>query len=192
MILPHTMLEPQDDPAFLGLIDRIIANLVRLERPGEVYLVHVDNWFDHKWLKFSGYGVVPFHGGTLTYHSTIKGFHQEKLTFPPFAPNRIVAQYFFCRMRNGNYEEQAPAHLVHPTRRQRSASNLHRRVADFSMSALFLWYSSGSTANGKGSMLVYGVRKEELTMWYAGFTRGKRWNLDRVKGVSRQEVETLS
>jgi hypothetical protein len=38
-MLPHTVLEPQDNPAFLGVVDRIIAALVRRDRPVEVYLI---------------------------------------------------------------------------------------------------------------------------------------------------------
>jgi hypothetical protein len=46
----------------LSVVDHIIAALVSRDAPAEVYLVHIDNWFDHKWLTYSGYGAVPFYG----------------------------------------------------------------------------------------------------------------------------------
>lgn len=187
-MLPRTMAEPRDDPAFLSVVDQILAALVSRDDPAEVYLVHIDNWFDHKWLTYSGYGVVPFYtsnGGALKEH------RQDQLTFPPFTPNRVVAQYLFCRVTGGGYEEQAMPYLIHRRERQRSSKDLHRRVADFSHSALFVWYSSGSTSSRRGSILVYGVRKGDVGGWYAGFSDRDGWRLDQVKGLDRNTVGSL-
>ena len=191
-MLPHTVLEPRDDPAFLTVVDRIIAALVRQSWPEDVYLIHVDNWFDRKWLRYSGYGVIAFPEG-YPYILTAKAEHrQDQLTFPPFTPNRIVAQYLFCRIGQGAYEEQAPAHLIHQRERARSAKNLRRRVADFSRSGLFMWYSSRSAQNRRGSLLVYGTRENELAAWYACFTNRDGWQLDQVNGISREVVVSLA
>jgi hypothetical protein len=191
-MLPHTILEPRDDPAFLAVVDRVIATLVLQDRPEEVYLVHIDNWFDKKWLRYSGYGVVAFPAG-YPWFPTVKEEHsQDQLTFPPFTPNRVVAQYLFGRVADGAYEEQAPAHLIHPLRRERSAKNLHRRVVDFSRSGLFVWYSSGSAANRRGSLLVYSAREDEVAAWYAGFSERQGWRLDQVKGIGRDIVVSLT
>jgi hypothetical protein len=59
-MLPYTVRQPQDDPTFLAVVDRIVATIVCRDWPEEVYLVYIDNWFDHKWLRYSGYGVVAF------------------------------------------------------------------------------------------------------------------------------------
>jgi hypothetical protein len=39
-----------DDPGFLALTQRIVNGAIAILRVHEVYLVQVDNWFDHKWL----------------------------------------------------------------------------------------------------------------------------------------------
>ena len=39
-----------DDIAFLSLVQRIINGAIAAQRMREVFLVHIDNWFDHKWL----------------------------------------------------------------------------------------------------------------------------------------------
>ena len=39
-----------DDVAFLSLAQRIMNGAIAELGMREVFLVHVDNWFDHKWL----------------------------------------------------------------------------------------------------------------------------------------------
>src|SRR5215204_4235594 len=125
-MMPHTFLEPHDDPAFLATVDRIIAECVRREAPQEVRVVHIDHWFGTKWLGFSGKGRVGFFYGCVTPDTALDEFRREKLTFPPFAPNRVVAEYYFCRTGPVVYEEQAPPQRVHCRLRRRSAENLNR------------------------------------------------------------------
>jgi hypothetical protein len=191
-MFPQTVLEPRDDPAFLAVVDRILTTLVHRDRPEQVYIVHIDNWFSHKWLRYSGYGAIAFPGGYPWILTAKEEHRQEQLTFPPFTPNRVIAQYLFCRLGDGDYEEQPPAHLIHCRVRERSAKNLHRRVANFSSSGLFVWYSSGSAANRRGSLLVYTVRASEVAAWYAGVSERRGWQLDQVKGISREAVSSLA
>ena len=135
-MFPHTQQEPRDDPGFLATVDRVIASLVLRDRSEEVYVVHIDNWFDHKWLRYSGYGAVPFHGG-LSIHTAKEEQYRDQFTFPPFTPNRVVAQYLFCRVGDAVYEEQAMPYLIHRREHEPSSRNLNRRVATFSRSAAF-------------------------------------------------------
>ena len=192
-MFPHTQLEPRDDPAFLNLLDKIIAGLVRTEPPEDVYLVHIDNWFGPKWLKYSGKGVVAFpYGYTNDIVVALDDHYQEQLTFPPFTRNRVVAQYYFCRLANGAYEEQSPEVPVHRKRWRWKEQTLHRRVANVTKSGLFVWYSSGTVTNRKGSLMVYAMRDGAITAWYAGFTeRAVGWQLDHVKGIDRSLVSSL-
>jgi hypothetical protein len=191
-MLPHTFIEPSDDPAFLAVVDRIVSALVRRDQPADVYLVHIDNWFDHKWLRYSGRGIVdmaecyPYFDVALDEHS------QEQLTFPPFTPNRVVAQYLFSRLADGSYAEQAVPRLVHRRRRERSEKNLHRRVADFSRSGMFVWYSSGTVINHRGSLLVYSARDGVVDGWYAGFAERGGWHVEQVKGTNRDAVISVA
>jgi hypothetical protein len=186
---PETFAEPDDDPAFLACVDRIISGLVDQHATEEVYLVRIANWFDQKWLRFSGIGRVAFHG--VSIDTALDEFCQEQVTFPPFTPNRLVTQHYFCRTTRGHFEEQATAHLVHQTAREHSAKNLQRRVADFSRSAVFVWFSSHSAANRRGSVMVYTVCSRHVGAWYAAFRQDACWQLGRVKGVSRPEIESF-
>lgn len=186
---PETFAEPDDDPAFLACVDRMIAGLVERHSPEEIYLVRIVNWFDHKWLRFSGIGRVPLHGRVA--HTALDEFRQEQVTFPPFTPNRVATQHDFCRTTRGDFEEQAPAHLVHRARFGHSSRNLQRRVADFGRSAVFVWFSSHSRSNGQGSVMAYIVGPDGFGAWYAGLQHASGWRLGLVKGASRVEVESF-
>lgn len=191
-MFPHTVLEPKDDPAFLALVDRLLLRLVRQARPEEVYLVHIDNWFGPKWLRYSGKGVVAFpYGYAQNIVVALDDHYQDHVTFPPFTGNRVVAQYLFCHVGGGEYEEQSPPQLVHRRRWRWKEQKLHRRVANFSRSGLFVWYSSGSVTSRRGSLLVYAAREGAVAAWYAGFSERQGWQLDQVKGISREAASSL-
>src|SRR5438105_4287125 len=71
-----------DDPAFVALIERIVADLEEDYDPEEVFIIEIKNWFDHKWLKFSGIGRVPYaHFDSRHSQTALDEFSQEKITF---------------------------------------------------------------------------------------------------------------
>ena len=43
-----------DTPEFIAAINVIAQRIAILHAPAELIIVKIDNWFDHKWLKFSG------------------------------------------------------------------------------------------------------------------------------------------
>jgi hypothetical protein len=186
---PETFPEPDDDPAFLNCVDRLIAGLIERHSPDDFYLVRIANWFDHKWLRFSGIGRVPYDRKT-SVHTVLDEFSQDQLTFPPFTPSRVITQNYFSRSSEGVFHEQAPQRLVHRTQRGRSSRNLHRRVADFSQTAVFLWFSSNSAANRQGSVMSYASIAGQLNSWYAAFRFDRLWKLGRVHGVSISQAES--
>jgi hypothetical protein len=192
-VLPQTTLEPQDDPAFLAVIDRIVGALTVRIQPQDVRLVHIDNWFGPKWLRYSGKGVVAFpQGYEVNILVALDEHYQEQLTFPPFTRNRIVSEHHFARTPNGTYEEQCPSHLVHRRRFRRKEQRLHRRVADFSTCGLFTWYSSGTGANDRGSLMVYASKPGATEAWYVGFRRrAEGWRVERVNGIDAGKVDAL-
>ena len=65
-----------DDVAFLSLAQRIINGAIAELRMREVFLVHVDNWFDHKWLGWWSR-------------------KDEELRVPTFTPNRVLSEKHF-------------------------------------------------------------------------------------------------
>jgi hypothetical protein len=192
-MMPHTFLEPCDDPTFLATVDRLIGSCVRQEAPQEVHLVHIHNWFGPKWLGFSGKGRVGFFYGCVTPDTALSAFRQKQLTFPPFSPNRIVAQYCFRRTGPPVYEEQAATRLVHRRVRGHSSENLNRRVVDFAPSAQFFWYSSSTASSDRGCVMMYAVRHGAADVpWYASLRReGARWVVDHAAGIDVRAVRSL-
>jgi hypothetical protein len=81
---------PNDDPQFVELVKCIISGLVSDDFPEQIFVMKIDNWFDHKWMKFSGIGSVGFFWGMNAPDTALDEFRQDKVTFPPFNPNRVI------------------------------------------------------------------------------------------------------
>ncbi|MCU1268994.1 MAG: hypothetical protein JWN74_288 [Acidobacteriaceae bacterium] len=183
-----------DDPGFVEVLNSLVQGLISQHEPEALWIIHIDNWFDHKWLRFSGMGGIasPFLiGGLATRYDSVKvEFYQDKLTFPPFTPNRVLGQWSYIRTGD-DYREAALPVLPHDSKRRRSPMNLQRRIQDLSHSACFVWYSGNTVANGRGSVMVYNVAAGGLESWFAAFKRQEGWKLQATKGVSRDDVEQL-
>lgn len=179
--------DPSDDLAFIALMNRLVVRLDWNFDPEEVFIIEIKNWFDHKWLKFSGIGRVPFDSFCDSHPQVaLDEFYQEKVTFPPFTPNRILHEQWWA------YDTSKRRHSVHrKKRRQHSSRNLHRRATQFAHSALFVWYSSGTRDNDRGSVMAYRVQTDHVQTWYASLTKSGDWRLDRTKGIDRDVVELL-
>jgi hypothetical protein len=188
----HIAVGETDDPQFIKLLNALLRGLIKEEAPQEVWIVQIDNWFDQKWLRFSGIGTIDFQFPVFMdrYDAALKEFYQDKVTFPPFSPNRVLAQWSFVRV--GDHYEEAPLRtLVHHSVRQPSETNLHRRIQDFSRSACFIWYSAKTLVNGKGSAMVYSVAGDRVETWFAALNRRQAWELSATKGASRENVWRL-
>jgi hypothetical protein len=118
--------DENDDEAFLSLAERIVNGAVLELRMREVFLVHIDNWFDHKWLRWWSR-------------------KEEELRVPTFTPNRVRSEkHFVWNAETSAWESvslKKPLHVRQPGRPW-----LAQPLDRFSKSAAFIWYS-GSTAN---------------------------------------------
>ncbi|MBZ5668085.1 MAG: hypothetical protein LAO30_26325 [Acidobacteriia bacterium] len=181
-----------DDPIFIELLNSVVCGVVLRSSHEELYVVQIDNWFDHKWLRFSGIGVVPFRFPAYMKRDdgALDEFYQDKVTFPPFTPNRVVSQHRFER-RGERYTEAALRTPPHGADRQPSELNLHRRVGDAASSACFVWYSSNTLKNDRASIMVYTAMNGEVESWFAAFRRNDGWSLQSTKGISREDVQSL-
>jgi hypothetical protein len=186
---PKTEVEPADDPMFLNHIDTAISGSIEKRRPTDLYLIRVDNWFDHKWLNYSGRGRVR--RKEFSAEVCLDHFWRDQLTFPPFTPKRIVSETYFCLTSKDYYQEQASSFRVHPRRLARSAKNLHRRVGTFSKSAVYIWFSCCSAATGRASIMLYESIDGSMATWYASLENRGRWMLGQVKGAPRESVAEL-
>lgn len=191
-MLPEIVAGKTDDTGFVALVNTLVHGLTKDHVYEHVWLIQIDNWFDHKWLRFSGRGTVDFQFPAFmnTYDAAIDEFYQDKLTFPPFSPNRVAGQWSYSRVGD-RYEESPLALLPHPTVRRRSEMNLQRRVQQFSRSACFIWYSANTAKNGRGSVMVYVVATDEVQSWFAAFNRKAEWKLNMVKGTNLVYVQRL-
>jgi hypothetical protein len=179
-----------DDLSFIELLNDLVKGLAADLASKRLWIIQVDNWFDHKWLRFSGNGAVASSIPVDGWDTVKAEFFQDEPTFPPFTPNRILSQRSYVRTADG-YKETTFPPLPHEPQRQPTNANLHRRVRDFDRPALFVWYSSNSLANGRGSVMVYNSKSDRVECWFAGFKRDGVWALHAIKGTNKSSVEKL-
>lgn len=179
-----------DDNDFIKLLNSMVARLLVQEAPEQLWVIQIDNWFDHKWLRFSGHGAITSNVAVHLTESIKVEFHQDKLTFPPFAPNRVLGQWSYIRQDN-DYREFSLPMLPHSTERVPTFQNLHRRIQDVVSSGCFVWYSANTLSNGRGSVMVYSIKDESSECWFAALSRDHDWELGATKGVNRAVVLKL-
>jgi hypothetical protein len=186
-----------DDNDFVDLLNALLNALLVQQSPEQLWVIQIDNWFDHKWLRFSGSGSVgsKFPADWASsfmdrFDSVKEQFWREKLTFPPFAPDRVVGQWSFVHCEGSYIEVPLPV-LPHRLSRRRSHSNLNRRVEDFAQSASFVWFSGNTLKNGRGSLMVYSIGSNKPVCWFAAFGRKSGWVLEKTKGIEQKQVSCL-
>ena len=182
----------EDDTQFVQAMDCFIGALVEIYDRPELYIIRIDNWFDHKWLGFAGrFRTIYLHIGKKTImaaHSIWKT--EEKTALPPFSPTRDMVQTHF-KAGFGQTKRDFPKQLLHQAYKQRSTVNLHNLLLSFSGCALFLWLSSGSATSGRASLLAYHTREDKVAGWYASFVKSDHWKLNLVKGANRDGVDRI-
>jgi hypothetical protein len=185
-----------DDNDFVALVHTVVASLLSDLHPAQVWIIEIDNWFDHKWLGYSGNGIIAnwmFAGSKSSdfianrLDSVKSEFFNEKTTFPPFSPNRVLGQWSYIKSGD-NYVEIPLPDLPHGTTKAHSSANLNRRIEALAVNALFIWYSGNSLKNGRGSLMVYTGNSSQVNRWFAAFERKGDWTLTQTKGISRGEL----
>jgi hypothetical protein len=156
-----------DDADFVSLAQQIVNGAVATLQVAEVHVVHVDNWFDHKWLGW-------------------RSRRGEEPRIPPFAPNRVCSEsHLILDVNQGRWEAVAlrrPLHLRQPGR-----TWLTQPLDRFSDSAAFIWCSGNSLTNTAGSLMFY-LSGGEGYAWYASFAKGGRWKIDGARQITRREL----
>jgi hypothetical protein len=163
--------EEHDDPAFLSLARRIVNGAIADLQVREAYVVHIDTWFDFKWL------------GWWSWRKP----RLSRLVVPPFNPNRVNGQKHFIQEAAGTEWTYAgsgrPLHL-----RQAGRSSLAQPIERFSGSAAFIWYSGNTAINTTGSLMVYRSGTDGYA-WYASFKKDDKWTFKGEARVSRRELQ---
>ena len=182
----------KDDPEFVELVKRVIAGCINDSFPKTIILVQIDNWFDHKWLGFSGIGRVGFpFVGKIDLDTALDEFRQDQITLPPFSPRRVIEEFHFQREANGEYAACDPRPYLHQRALASSSENLHKRIVDRFDSAVLVWFSSNTQQNLRGSVMLYAVRGREVNSWYAGFEKEEKWRVLQTKGITTDQVQSL-
>ena len=160
------------DHSFVAVIEQILNNTLQLHQPSDVYVVLIDNWFDHKWLEFHSH----------RNDSDAFGW-RIKLMLPPFEPSRVLSQSFF--------QAQSSAPLLYEAL---SSNPLHilssnRSLAQICSSGAFVWYSYVDHRSDQGSLMVYLNHDGKGSAWYASFKKNPDWQINKVKGVSKRDLQ---
>ena len=174
-----------DDKDFIKLVNLVMAGVTVHYSVNEVVHVKIKNWFDHKWLNYSGKSIVPFEGGLLGPHSSFDNVWREKTCIPPFNPNRVLSSMYFYMEYTGNTKIERVIH-----RRRSTTDNLHNRIVDYFTDGLAIWFSSNTVANQRGSIMVYRVQNKRVHSWYASFEKKTVWQIMKTKGIAKEALRT--
>ena len=160
-----------DDPAFLSVAQRIVNGAIAALRVREVYLVQIDNWFDHKW---------------LGWWSRWKNRRVEKLRVPLFSPNRVCSEkHFIWDIETSAWKSVGlprPLHIRQPGRPW-----LALPIDRFSKDAAFIWSSGNTATNNVGSLMFY-LSGDEPYCWYAALKKDEHWAVSDEFQVTRREL----
>jgi hypothetical protein len=172
-----------DDVAFLSLVQRIVNGALITLQAGEVYLVHIDNWFDWKWLYWRsrrGKELLP------PFDRSKEGHFDTELCVPMFDPNRVRSEKHFIWEENRSQwtavDHPKPLHVRQPGR-----PSLARPLERFSKSAAFIWYSGNTVTNRAGSLMLY-LSGADGYAWYASFTKKEHWKVEGERRIARREL----
>jgi hypothetical protein len=167
--------DPDDDPNFVELVSRLIGGAAAVHQPGDVRIYKIDNWFDHKWLRFSGKVI-----GAV-------GIWASDLTIPPFVFNRVVRRWHYLRGEFGtDYRLLGPGPDIH--HRGWSARNLQRRVRQIAPTSALFWFSGNTSETGRGSLMAYIPVEQDHWPWFLAFARAAAWKIIRRKNIHPYEV----
>ena len=160
----HISFSEDENPNFIKIVESITNELIIKHDVSELSLVKIKNWFDNKWLNYSGKGILPE--------------WKEKITVPPFNPNRVLSERLFKLKENDNNFLKKPLHVL-----QSSSNNLNNRIITKSLDAIYVWYSSNTESNQKGCIMVYIVKNENVETWYASIENLNEWKINKTTGI---------
>lgn len=164
-----------------------MSGFIAKNTPLDWYIFEIDNWFDAKWLKFSGKTL-----GAL-------GVWKSDTTIPPFNPNRITRwAQFEKNNRDGKwfYKKVSSPDQIHI--HQSSGENLNRKISHFTKDGMFIWYSGNTEDNAFGSILIYLIKEKKTRQLYICLKDNKKqnnqdsiWIIHKNIGITQQELENL-
>ena len=174
-----------DSVIFIQNINKITERFVEKCEIEELFFIKVENWFDHKWLNYSGKSVIQFHGGPFL-ESALQNEWRDKITVPPFNPSRIISEIF---IKIGFSQPKSFHKKLHSLKG--SNDNIHNRIVNFTKNGLFAWYSSNTEINQIGSLMIYIVKDNSVETFYVSFANKNGWNINLAKNINKRELTGL-
>ncbi len=175
-----------DSRGFIYILEELVNRLMLRDDIAEIKLIRIKNWFDHKWLNYSGKGIVHFKMTTHPDEVALKSFWKDKITVPPFTPNRVLSETRYHRIQTENKMFEKDLH-----RWQRSTDNQNNQIAARSDNGLFIWYSSDTETNQHGSIMGCRVENGNVDTWYLSVKNKNGWRVTMAKGIDREELKDL-
>lgn len=173
----ETSARDTDDPEFIDKVNCFLRGIGKVHQPKEIHVFYIDNWFDHKWLDFSGKAMGAF------------GVWKTDTTLPPFSPNRVLGQGHFVLGSDQDYEYQGAGKALHVW--TPASNGLNRKLKALAPNAALFWYSGGTRTNDHGSLMAYIPIEDELITWYTSFIKRDAWCLGESKQISKSELDFL-
>jgi hypothetical protein len=185
-----------DDGTFLEHVQRLANGLCRTSAPTALHLIGITSWFDVKWLRYSGKGLVFVNHVADMDGVPIFGTHplwQSQLTVPPFHPHRVRSQHLYRRLVIDTFISYVLMPVVRPLHVwQPSTDNVSRRLTDIAPGATCLWYSGDSAMVGRGAIMAYVPGAHDYWTWYVEYRlRGSAWTVGLARGVSPAELQHI-
>jgi hypothetical protein len=170
-----------DDNGFTETVKAIITNLILSLNPNEISIVRIKNWFDNKWLNYSGKEIRKYDTGKgAMIPFVLEPFWNKEITIPPFTPNRVLNEAFYRLKGKENPKFEELTHIW-----QHSTDNKKRLISERTENGLCIWISSNSVANGQGSLMVYQIKNSEILTWYVNIENKNGWKITKAKGIDK-------
>jgi hypothetical protein len=179
-------IELGDANDFIISLNKIVGKFIDEMDINEICLIRIKNWFDHKWLNYSGKSVIEYRGGGGLIDSSLNNEWREKITVPPFNPNRVLSELFFRIEPTDNKMFEKNLHT-----KKDSNDNIHNRISAYTKSGMFVWYSSNTEINQKGSLMIYIVQADNIKTFYVSFVNNNGWKINQTKNIFAAELENI-
>jgi hypothetical protein len=166
--------ENDDAPEFIAEIERLVQGLIRLHKPESLIVLKIDGWFGSKWRGFSGKVL-----GAL-------GVWKDRLTIPPFVPNRVLSQRKYIAPTYHEIDGGRPIHI-----KTASIGALSRFVKDVAPRAALVWYSGNSKESGRGSLMAYLPDDDFDGTWYTGWANSGVWRVVELEGTTARDLSAM-
>ncbi len=176
-----------DAKGFKVIVATIVSNLIKTFDPDEISIVRIKNWFDHKWLNYSGKQILKYdtkpHPGIPF---ALEPYWNKEITVPPFNLNRVLSEsvHRIKGISNVLFEE-----VLHKF--QWSTENRNNLISRRTNNGLCIWISSNSETNKQGSLMVYQIKDSEIQSWYASIQESNGWKVNKTKGIDKNQIQLM-